>query len=373
MASTTKRNTVHYARWYERTADGTLRPRMKACPGMNKREAHAYAVEQEERARRGGVSITDSVTVRDFLRYYLQQARSTLAPGTWRQYEIVVDKHLIPALGNTRLDKLRPIQIQQLYSDLGDRLSAATVRNVHAVLHRACRQGVRWQLLQVNPVDMVDRPRASRPVVHVPTPDDMALLRVMIDGEGVWRLPLLIAMSTGMRRGEVLGLQWQDVQCDRGVIVVQRALSIVRGREIIVKAPKSGKVRVVTINDSLARALQQHRAATPFPADGDYVCCTANGEHLHPMTMTRTFTRIAAGLGLSCTLHGLRHAQATFLIMAGIPVRAVSERLGHANTQITQDIYTHVLPTMQRAAADLVEDRYFSQCVQNVCKPNDQE
>ncbi|OPZ81643.1 MAG: site-specific tyrosine recombinase XerC [bacterium ADurb.Bin429] len=138
-------------------------------------------------------------------------------------------------------------------------------------------------------------------------------------------------------------------------IVSFQSASQLADDRVVVKGTKTDRVRVVLINASLAEALDRHRAATPHAQPTDWICGRADGSHHTPRHFTRYFERLATRLGLSITLHGLRHSHATTLIAAGVPVKAVSERLGHSTVVITQDIYAHVLPTMQDQAARAME------------------
>ncbi len=164
-----------------------------------------------------------------------------------------------------------------------------------------------------------------------------------------------------MRRGEILALQWQDFDPAHRMLIVRRALSHANTK-VVVGSTKTGKVRTVALNDSLVTILQEHRGESAFNKPTDWICVGKDGSHLIPLSLTRYFTKLVGKLGLDCTLHGLRHTHATSLIAAGVPVKVISDRLGHANISTTMDIYGHVLPTMQRQAADIVENIWTGDC-----------
>ncbi|HEY3379144.1 MAG TPA: site-specific integrase, partial [Armatimonadota bacterium] len=269
--------------------------------------------------------------------------------------------------GHYPLEKLMPLDIQRLYTELqragsnhhtkGQPLSAKSIKNIHSVLRKALAQVVRWRLLVQNPAEAVSLPRCTRPTTTALNPTELQRLMLAITpAESPWRIPLLIAIGTGMRRGEIRALQWQDFDPEQRLLVVRRALSPVTNSQIVVKGTKTGKIRVVALNDSLVQALNQHRDTTKFNTPRDWICCRENGDYHRPVSFSRDFTQLMGTLKLKITLHGLRHTHATALLAAGIPVKVISERLGHASVIITQDIYAHVLPTMQREAADVMEN-----------------
>ena len=268
-------------------------------------------------------------------------------------------------MGRYRLEKLTPLVLQRFYTELlaagsnrsrrGEALSSKTIRNIHALLHKALAHAMRWGLLTKNPADAVDLPRRIRPDINALTAEDLRRLLGAIEHAGKWRVPLLIAIGTGMRRGEMLALQWQDYRPEQRQLVVRRALSHISAKQIVVKGTKTGRVRVVTLNESLVTVLNHHRATTTHRQPEDWICGEEDGQHVNPHLLTIYFARLMRELGLKHTLHGLRHTHATALLAAGIPVKVISERLGHASVTLTQDVYAHVLPTMQREAAEKME------------------
>jgi integrase len=172
-----------------------------------------------------------------------------------------------------------------------------------------------------------------------------------------FRLPILIAMSTGMRKSEILGLKWCDFDRIRNILSVRRSLSQIPGK-VFAKDTKSGRPRVVPIPASLALILTGHKQEQEsqgiYKPDG-WICARENGDMLTPRAFGQAFHRLKTTHNFDFTLHGLRHTQATMLIAAGVPVKIVSERLGHATSSITQDIYAHVLPHMQERAVTVVD------------------
>ncbi len=361
-----KRNDVWYLRYeLPRRSDGRRRQKMVACPSLNKRQA-------EEKLRRilseihiGTYIDPSSTSLQEYFEKWMGYTQANLAPSTAHGYKRCIDCYILPAIGDYCLDKLQPLQLQDLLSTLlksgrVDRtggLSAKTVYNIHGILHVALRQAVRWRLLAVNPMDAVEPPKLRRREMHVASSRDIAALLGAV-GKSDYRIPIMIALATGMRRGEVLGLKWEDLGIEKCTLNVRRSITQIPGCKPAPKEPKTGRARIVAIPLSIVKLLQAHQAEQLRSAhanDQDWICTHPDGSPITPNAMTKSFMRIRDKLGIKISFHGLRHTQATELILAGVPVRVVSERLGHANTTITQDVYGHVLPHAQREAADVIE------------------
>lgn len=360
MANAVKRGKVYYA-----VFEGPPKPNgdrnqvWRSCKGMNKKETLAYANEEERKVRLG-TFIAHDQALSAYFRDWLTQIEGTLAATTLSFYRIVVETHLIPEFGNTDIGKLTPLQIQKLYQRLLKTLAPKTVKNIHGTLHRALEQAVRWRLLTTNPADAVEPPKVVRRQISIAEDGQLAHVLNALKGRE-WYLPTLITLATGMRRAEVLGLQWQDFDEKQRVLIVRRSLVRITDKEIIEKDTKSGRVRIVAIPDALAQELLTHKAQFANTSPTDWICAKKDGGHLPPGGLSQAFHRAAKKLGYPLSFHSIRHTQATMLHMAGVPAKVVSERLGHATTQITQDTYAHVSQHMQRGAADLVGQTFFGE------------
>jgi len=265
------------------------------------------------------------------------------------------------------LPKLKPLHIQAYYTDAiesGRRdgkggLSTTTVLQHHRILRKALQQAVRWQLLSLNPADSVTPPRKSYQEMGV-LDEQQALSLIKAAEGGRYYIPILLVVTTGMRRGEVLGLRWRDVDLDKGIIHVRQTLTRV-GNEIKFKQPKTAKSRqsvaMLPLTTEALRVRKKHQAEErlalgPAYNDMDLVCVRPDGDPLKPGSFSNTVIALAEKLGLPrITLHGLRHSHASHLFRLGQHPKLVSERLGHSGTGITQDLYTHMLPGMQDSAA----------------------
>lgn len=310
------------------------------------------------------------LTVGAYLEQWLRDYGPTLAPKTLDSYRGIVDAHLVPALGSLELTALRPSHIQALYArmrvsgrvDGSGGLSARTVVRYHQVLHAALHQAVRWQLLVRNPADSVEPPKADRRELRATTPDEARAVMAAADATPVGAF-VRLALLTGMRRGELLGLRWSDIH--DGAAHVQQTAQRIRGKGIVFRQPKTRlSRRSVALSTEALALLRSHRVqqaearllAGPAYEDRDLVFATGLGTPLEPGNLRRTWLRITSAAGLpGLRIHDLRHAHATLMLGQGVHPKVVSERLGHASVNITLDTYSHVLPGLQAAAAEALD------------------
>ena len=291
MGSVLKRGKTWYIKYeLPRGADGQRKPKMQACPGMTKKEAEVALAEIERQIRRGEHA-TSQHTVASYLQEWLDFSRPSLAISTAAMYRYDVKAHLIPELGEVKLNNLTPLQIQRFYQRLAEGhsrrpLSNKSIRNIHGLLHKALSQAVRWGLLSRNPVDLVEPPKAMKASVQAVSQVDLQRLLSTLDAAGEWRLPILIALFTGMRRGEVLGLQWQDYNPDAHTLVVQRSLSQFTG-QVTIKSTKTERARVVLISPALVEVLDTHMKASASKAPSDFICHYQDGRPACPQTFFR--------------------------------------------------------------------------------------
>lgn len=299
-------------------------------------------------------------------------------PSTVASYRKNVRLHLKPRLERVPLSSLTGTAITALYRELESSgrkdgreggLSARTVRYIHTILHRALGDAVHDGLLPLNPADRAKPPTAKQAVSPEMTVWNEGQLRAYLDaisGHEMHAAWLVLAM-TGMRRGEILALRWGDVDFDAGTISIRRSVSLIRGlgegHRLHVGPPKNGKARVIDVDPQTMTTLRQHRTRRAelglhLAKETALVVGDHNGELRQPDHFSRTWRTVTAravstvdGMPM-IRLHDLRHTHATLLLKAGVPVKVVSERLGHAGPQITLQTYQHVLPGMQRDAAD---------------------
>ncbi len=317
------------------------------------------------------------VTLAEYLTRWLQDyARVRVRPTTYDLYETLIRVHIIPELGKVQLDRLKPQAIQSFYARklTGPRadgkpgtLTPSTVKHMHTVLRVALRHAVKWQLITRSPLDSVDPPKVEKKEIRV---WDLTQVASFLQACQTHRLyaAFLLVLATGMRRGELLGLRWTDINFPNRVLKVSQELVVVR-RKLSMQQPKTaGSRRPISIPEEVLEALREHgrRQAEEKEAfeeayvDNGLVFCQEDGRPLDPRAFTRTFENLTRRAELPrISFHALRHTHATMLLQAGVNVKAISERLGHAEISTTLDIYSHVLPPQQQEAARITGNLLF--------------
>jgi integrase len=343
----------------------TGKRRQKRITARTKKEVEARVAALLADIERGGFADAGKLTVREFFERWLVAVAPSLRPSTARRYRDVVRLHIASQLGTIKLAKLTAADVQALYADrLAGGLSPTSVHHIHAILHRALDQAVRWGLLLRNVADSVDPPRRAATEMRVWDAGQAARVLQAAEGddlEALWRLALL----TGMRRGELLGLRWSDVDLDGATLSVVRTLSRGATSRLEAGEPKTAAGRRrIALPPSVVAALRAHRDRQAFvkAAAGDayedrgLVFATATGGPIHPNTLARRFAALIARAGVPpIRFHDLRHTCATLLLAEGVHPKIVQERLGHASITETLDRYSHVAADMQRQAADRLD------------------
>lgn len=306
----------------------------------------------------------ERLTVAAFLSRWLEATKATVRPKTWDRYGEYVRLHLTPTLGKTKLSALRPEALLKLYATKQEAgLSPRTVHHLHTVLHSALAQAVRWGYLHRNVADAVDPPAVPRREMRPPTPAEVAqFLDAVTAADDRLAALWIVAAYSGCREGELLGLQWQDVDLDRASVTIRRTLVDARKGVPRYGEPKTGRSRrTVSLPPEAVAALRRHRTKQDAERDRlgvDYapyglVFATAAGRPLLARNVIRSFKAalVAAGLPRETRVHDLRHAAATVLLRAGVHPKVVSERLGHSTIGITMDLYTHSVEGLDADAA----------------------
>jgi integrase len=311
-----------------------------------------------------------NITFAEFMQNWLDSARPNLGAKTWERYNELVECHLLPNLGHLRLKKLQPLHIQNYYTkalthgrrDGKGGLSARTVLHIHRLLRKALQQGVKWGMLIRNPCDAVEAPKPARPEMIAIDEKDTA--RLLNAAEGTpHRMPILLAVTTGLRRGELLGLKWEDVDFNNETLAVRRSLQQTRVGGLQFKTPKTGKSRVVSLPKVALAALRKHRAEQAELRlalgkgldEQTLVFETPDGKPRKPSSLSDSFRYVVSRAGLKLRFHDLRHSHASQLLKSNTHPKIVSERLGHSTVGITLDTYSHILPGLQREAAEKVD------------------
>ena len=299
-------------------------------------------------------------------------AKPRLRQRTFEDYTALLRRYVRDEIGHVKLSMLRPLDIQQLYSKMQMQgLSARVVRYTHAVLSSALKQAVQWGMISRNPAQLVQLPKQTRKEMHALSSEEVSrfLSACKTDRYGIL---FAFAITTGMRPEEYFALQWKDIDLEHGNVIVRRVLVRLTGGGWRFEEPKTARSRRnLPIPATMKKQLVQHRRSQLEEQmrigseynKQDFVFATETGEPLMLQNLSVRHFKPAlknAGLSSSIRLYDLRHTCATLLLMAGENPKVVSERLGHASITLTLDTYSHVLPGMQKAAAEKLENLVFA-------------
>lgn len=349
---------------YRRKSDGkwvgsvTTDSGRKVFYGKTKKEVEDKVNEAVYAQRRGMLATGPNTTIQEYLDSWLEETHKPVVRlTTYINYRKLLNNYLIPGLGRINLQKLTPQQVQAFYSKkIKDGLSPKTINNIHGLLHKALDNAVRWNLIPRNICDAVTPPRIPRKEKTVLTSEQAHILLEHVKAHRLEAL-LTLAITTGMRRGELLGLHWQDISFEGCSLRVNRAVSYTKSHGYIETEPKTAKSRrtimlpvfvvEVLINHRSQQDTQRREAGKAW-TERDLVFTNAEGNYVNESGMLRTFKRLLAKCGLPrMRFHDLRHSAATILFSWGTHPKVVQEILGHSQISMTLDVYSHMLPSMQ--------------------------
>lgn len=355
--------------------DGNGKRKRRTVYGKTKAEVAEKLRKLQNDAADGTMSDSGKLTVGEFVQRWLDNtARSSVRPTTYARYEQIARLHVKELLGGVRLGQLRAMHVEGFYAAMQSRgVTAWTRRAAGQLLTAVLRHAVRLKLIPFNPAADVAKARPDEKEMHFLTePQTRQFLRAA----KTCRLSAIfaVAIGTGMRQGELLGLRWDDIDFDAGTVAVQRSLAQLKGG-FLLKEPKSKRSRrTVTLPGFALDALRDHRAA--MLKEGNIaapVFCTRTGQFIGKSNLIRQVfkpvirranaeaTTSAAATGKTSELlpdirfHDLRHTHATALLSRGHSLKAVSQRLGHASVELTLRVYAHVLPTDDQTLAESLD------------------
>lgn len=328
--------------------------------GRTKDETRVKLTRKMAESDSGVVVDAENQTVEEYITRWLEDsAKRNIAPRTYHNYRLQLNTHIIPALGKRKLDKLTPPQIQRLYrSKLDDGLSPSSVRYIHAVLHRALEQAVKWQLIPRNPADSVDPPKVRQQELQPLEADQVRRLLETARGDRLECL-YVVSLTIGLRAGEALGLKWSDIDLEEGKLRIRRQLQRMRdGGGLVFSEPKNASRRTVDLPERTVEAppqaagrgearrellrrrrarLRHHQRLSPGRAERSQPLLQASAE---------------AGEAPYIRFHDLRHTCATLLLGRRVHPKMVQHLLGHSTIAMTLDRYSHWVPSMGRQAAN---------------------
>ena len=333
--------------------------RRKTLYGRTKREVQDKLRDTLHRQEHGLPPVPEQETVGAFLRRWLDVRQGHLRPRTQERYGQVVNAHLLPHLERVRLAKLTPQDVATCLRRVEVAKGAYTARGAREILRTALNQALRWGLVPRNAAALTDAPRHQVRQIEPLTPAQANTLLAAVEGHRLEAL-ITVAVGLGLRQGEALGLRWEDVDLEAGVLSVRRTLERA-GTEPRFGAPKTARSRrTITVPGVVAAALRRHRtrqleerlAAGPRWRESGLVFTTSIGTAVDKSGLHKAFKAILRAAGLpDIRYHDLRHTAATLLLAQGVDVRTIMETLGHAHISMTLNTYAHVMPALQRDAA----------------------
>ena len=369
-------NTWTYVVDLPRKASGK-RNQKKVGGFKSKREANAALAATINQINTGQYVEPSKIILKDFLSQWMEDSvKQQNKKSTASSYQYLLDSHVIPEIGAMPIDKIKPFHLQQLYrkklesGKLNGKggLSPTTVRRIHNVLHKAFSTAVKWQLLQVNPADAVDAPRQNKNEMSYLTRDQVEDF-LEAAGDSSYKPLYLTAIMTGLRRGELLGLRWSDVDLATGQATIKQTIVKLHDGSLAVERPKTkSSARTVAFSSSVIATLKDHKRAQAEHRlklgesyeNNNLIFASASGTPINPGNLRRHFKSTLRKAQLpNIRFHDLRHTHATLMLEQGVHVKVVSERLGHSSIQITLDTYSHVLPNLQSDAAETLDQAIF--------------
>jgi len=332
---------------------------------------------------KGQVASSGKMTLKDFISIWLEKhAQRQLAPKTALRYKQLLNLWIIPALGHIRLDKLKPPQILDFYANLTEEgirkdgkpgaLAPRTILHIHRLLHTVLQTAVQWDYLNINPASKVQAPRAKQADIQVLDEGQTESFILGLDyTEPKWKVLSLLIITSGLRIGEALGIEWRHINFDKHILSVEQSSQYIEGIGLITKSPKNtSSERLIALPESIIELLKQYREIQNAQrlqlgdkwegdknANNDRIFTAWNGQPMHSTSFNTWLKKFCIKNNLPhVTPHSLRHLSATILINSGLSLKNISSRLGHSRTSVTGDIYTHFLKSTDKLAAEKMDD-----------------
>ncbi len=306
------------------------------------------------------------LTLEHFTESWLSGKEISRRPGTVRSYRRMAEKDILPVLGKMRMQNIQPSHIKQLYALMSaDGKGARTIQLVHIVLHGAFKQAVKEGLIGRSPMDAVERPRVETAEYQILTEEQARQFLIAATGSPYETL-FYLALTTGMRKGELLGLKWSDLDREKGILLVQRQLQQVGWSGAFLVPPKTkaghrqiklGEVALAKLDAHRQQQVLQRAAAGDRWQENGMTFTSGIGTYLDQSKVSREFKRLLKQAGLpDIRFHDLRHTSISILLESGTPVNTVQRRAGHSKPSVTTDIYGHVMARSQDEAAQKIEE-----------------
>lgn len=329
--------------------------------GFKTQKAAKEAMTEMENALNKGSYIEPSkVLYSEHLGKYLAAKKNNVKESTFGTYSYLVNKFIIPALGHIEISKIQPQHIEDLYNELKENntLSDENIRKIHTLINDSMNRALKWEMIARNPATLVDPPKIAKKLVDVWDKEEIDKFLEAAKGSRYYEA-FLLALTTGMRQSELLGLRFRDIDKENNTIAIVQTLSHT-GQVLIPSTKSAASNRSISIDPETMSTIlnleskykQEKMANRPLYKDFDLVIRTEVGTPLSPRNCLRAFNGVIKKAGVrKIRFHDLRHTHASLLLKQGVNPKIVSERLGHANVRITLDRYSHLLPNLQEDTA----------------------
>ncbi|NPV80167.1 MAG: site-specific integrase [Firmicutes bacterium] len=352
----------------------------KSCRGCDKltrckarKEADKLLAEFSLEVEKGLYIAPSKLTFKDFMERWIRDYGETnLAPKTLFRYKEMLDSRILPAMGHIPIEKLKPMHLLEFYKNLQEDgvredgkpggLSERTILHHHRLISAILQDAVDWEVIPSNPASKVKPPKVKKTQAPCYDEEQTARMLAALDTEPLkYKVMVVLALATGARRGELMGLEWQDVDFENSTIDIHQASQYLPGRGVFTKEPKTEtSSRAIAIPPSVIALLKQYKAQQAEERlkvgdlwqESNRIFTTWDGRPMFPDTISNWFSKFLKRHGLPhIAFKNLRHTSGTLLIAEGVPLKNVSRRLGHSNISTTADIYAHALRSVDQAAA----------------------
>jgi len=370
-------NSWYYVFYLEKDVNGKRRQKKKRG-FKTKKEAQKALTEAINAINKGTYVEPSSILYKDYLEDWFSTKQKTIGIQTAKNYEQYLHKKIIPELGSIQLSKLTTMKIQKFINNLSEQgLASATVKKIFEIIKNSLEHAVDFELVMKNAARKVKLPKMDRKEIEVWSENEINKFLNTAEGDPFYMV-FHLALTTGMRQGEILGLRWKDVDLDKGKLSIKQTLSH-DGKFFISGAKTKASLRTIPLPEATIKRLittqilikEQKEKFGIIYEDHDLVVCTQHGTPINPANVRRSFNRLIELANVpKIRFHDLRHTHATLLLSKGVPPKVVAERLGHSNIKITLDTYSHVLPTMQedviRKIDEIIKDNQIKYCLKAV-------
>ncbi|SHF31303.1 Site-specific recombinase XerD [Desulfofundulus australicus DSM 11792] len=357
--------------------DGKRKVFRKNVEAPSKREAEKLLDLFAAEVLRGQYVEPSKLTFGQFVKRWLRDyAEPNLAPKTVHRYRQMLETRILPAMGHLKIEQIKPLHLMEFYKNLQEDgiredgkpggLSERTILHHHRLISAILQDAVEWQVIPSNPASRVKPPRVKKKQAACYDEEQIAAMLAALEKEDLkHRVLVYLAVFTGLRRGEIMGIEWKHINLETGTLEVRQAAQYIPGQGQFTKGPKNEmSVRTLTLPAFLVDMLKrykkhwlEHRIKLGDLWQGsDRLFTTWDGRPGHPEWPSQWFSKFIKKHNLPpLNFHGLRHVNATLMINQGLPVKVISARLGHSNVGTTMDIYGHLLKSADREAAVRLE------------------